>query len=123
MTGPKTDLRAAAALRSDELLTTAVAFHCQQAVEKALKAIIEEENLPLPKTHDLGRLLGILRQSVHFEVDEDQLDILNQVYVSGRYPMDMGILPTGRPSLDEAAQMVTFAVQVFERVTSVLGGP
>ena len=117
----ETDLRAATVLCGDEFLTAAVAFHCQQTVEKAFKAIIEEKNLPLPKTHDLQRLLGVIRQSVPIEIDEDQLDILNQVYVSSRYPMDLGILPSGRPTSGEARQMYTFARQAFEKIGSLLG--
>jgi HEPN domain-containing protein len=116
----QTDLHAASALCEDEALTAVVAFHCQQAVEKAFKAIIEERSLRLPKTHDLQRLLGIVQQAVHLELDGDQLDVLNQVYVSSRYPMDLGIFPSGRPSLEEARQIHAFAEQVFSEVASLL---
>jgi len=115
------DLRAAGTLCPDPLLTAAVAFHSQQAVEKAFKAIIEEHTLPLPRSHDLERLLGIVREAVPLALDEDRLDVLNQVYVSSRYPMEVGILPTGRPTPAEARQMYAFAQQVVEEVASILG--
>ena len=38
----------------------AAAFRTQQAVEKALKAALVAESVPLDKTHDLNRLLGKL---------------------------------------------------------------
>jgi len=51
-----------------------ICFHCQQAVEKYLKAFLQERGTPIPKTHDLKALLdltlpfdptlGSLRQSV-----------------------------------------------------------
>ena len=35
-------------------------FHCQQSGEKFLKALLEELGQPVPKTHDLVRLLELL---------------------------------------------------------------
>jgi HEPN domain-containing protein len=37
-----------------------VAFHCQQAAEKYLKAVLNEGGLAIPKTHDLEALLDLL---------------------------------------------------------------
>jgi HEPN domain-containing protein len=36
-----------------------VCFHCQQSVEKYLKARLEEAGVNFPKTHDLIKLLGL----------------------------------------------------------------
>jgi HEPN domain-containing protein len=38
----------------------AVCFHCQQAAEKYLKAILQESGLPITRTHDLEILLAAL---------------------------------------------------------------
>ena len=38
----------------------AVCFHSQQAIEKYAKALLVELSLPVPKTHDLGRLRSLL---------------------------------------------------------------
>jgi HEPN domain-containing protein len=38
----------------------AVSFHCQQAAEKFLKALLRELGLPIPRTHDLDQLLVLL---------------------------------------------------------------
>ena len=38
----------------------AVSFHCQQAGEKYLKALLEEDKLHVPKTHDLDALWALL---------------------------------------------------------------
>ena len=37
-----------------------VCFHCQQSVEKYLKARLEEAGIASPKTHDLERLLALV---------------------------------------------------------------
>jgi len=39
-----------------EHLTHMVAFHSQQAIEKSLKALIEEYEIDIPKIHKLIRL-------------------------------------------------------------------
>jgi HEPN domain-containing protein len=40
-----------------------VCFHCQQAAEKYLKAILEENGLKIPKIHDLDKLCKMLLPS------------------------------------------------------------
>src|ERR1700680_2989623 len=37
-----------------------VCFHCQQAAEKYLKALLQEGGLAVPKTHDLVNVLNLL---------------------------------------------------------------
>ena len=41
-------------------LTDLVCFHCQQAAEKYLKALLQEQGAVVPKTHDLRHLLRLL---------------------------------------------------------------
>src|SRR5262249_38640420 len=38
----------------------AVCFHCQQASEKYLKALLQETGAPVPRTHDMEDLLDLL---------------------------------------------------------------
>jgi HEPN domain-containing protein len=62
-------------------------FHCEQAVEKSLKALwIEraEEGFP-PRTHDLVSLAD----EIGLELSEEQRELLrylHEVYTSSRYP-------------------------------------
>src|SRR5260370_40339248 len=37
-----------------------VCFHCQQAAEKYLKALLQETGLVVPKTHELADILDLL---------------------------------------------------------------
>ena len=39
------------------MLCDEVCFHCQQAIEKYLKALMAEHGIPIQKTHDLTILL------------------------------------------------------------------
>jgi HEPN domain-containing protein len=41
-------------------LNDLMCFHCQQAAEKYLKALLQEQGVPVPRTHDLGDLLDLL---------------------------------------------------------------
>lgn len=51
------DLRAAKVdLGADPPLLADAAFHCQQAVEKALKALLTDHDHLFRKTHDIGEL-------------------------------------------------------------------
>ena len=46
--------------RRSKFLPNVVGFHCQQCVEKYLKARLEEAGLPIPKVHALTVLLKLL---------------------------------------------------------------
>lgn len=80
------DLRALRAMSdavafSDEI----VGFHAQQAVEKALKAWLACLGVVFPKTHDLQRLLDLLREKgIATEAMETFVD-LNAFAVQYRY--------------------------------------
>ncbi|OGQ05393.1 MAG: hypothetical protein A2W61_05845 [Deltaproteobacteria bacterium RIFCSPLOWO2_01_44_7] len=79
------DLSAARSmLKSKHLLY--VAFLCQQAVEKVLKAMwcARCDDSP-PYTHNLGVLVESLKLSLSDE-QLDFLELLNRFYIVGRYP-------------------------------------
>jgi HEPN domain-containing protein len=42
------------------ILSDQICFHCQQAVEKYLKAMLQEHKLPIQRTHDITVLLDQL---------------------------------------------------------------
>ena len=63
------DLRTCEKLLGDDLLTSVVAFHSQQIVEKCFKSIIEKEGLQLARIHTLARLFGLIQNSIPFTVD------------------------------------------------------
>jgi HEPN domain-containing protein len=64
-----------------------IGFHCQQCVEKYLKARLEEAALNVPKTHDLMALLQLLLASEPlWAAFAPALRRLNDYAVKFRYP-------------------------------------
>lgn len=64
-----------------------IAFHCQQAVEKYLKALLIFHEIDFQRTHDLPYLLELLSRKI--KVDSEHFDkaiILDGFAVEIRYP-------------------------------------
>lgn len=80
----KTDLKAAKVLFDKKLYETC-AWHCHQAIEKILKAIIDSENKHIPKIHDLVELLRIAKIQLPGDL-MDFIEELNLYYLPPRYP-------------------------------------
>jgi HEPN domain-containing protein len=82
---------AESAVRNAPHLYEGVGFHCQQAVEKYLKAALVAAALPAPFTHDLQRLMISLQQAgiIQFTPqDISEANILNEFAVELRYETD-----------------------------------
>ena len=64
-----------------------VCFHCQQSVEKYLKARLEEAGVNFPKTHDLIKLLGLaITVEPQWVALHPFIATLNPYAVGYRYP-------------------------------------
>jgi len=114
------DVEAANALLRHPDLTRLAAFHAQQAVEKSLKAVIEEYNLGVRRTHSLTRLVEMTSSRFRLRADRDMLDRLEAVYIEARYPSELGLLPHGKPTSEEAGEFCAFAQSVCEQIRSQL---
>jgi HEPN domain-containing protein len=65
----------------------AACFHAQQAVEKYLKAFLQEHNVVFPRTHNLVELLELcLLVDGSFELQRVHLTLLDPYAVRYRYP-------------------------------------
>ena len=107
------DLYAAEILLKEEYpLTNIVAFHCQQVIEKYLKAFLIEKDVPLIKTHDLIKLNGMVNEIKNIDIDEKKLIVINEVYSESRYPGDIGLLPEGMPTFEKAKEFLEYAKEV-----------
>ncbi len=101
-------------------LTHIVAYHAQQAIEKSLKAILEAIEEEVPRIHNLITLKGIIDQHVELVVEIDIFDQINELYVDSRYPTDLGYLPDGKPSVEEAVAFRKAAEDIYEQVKTEL---
>ncbi|HPD60165.1 MAG TPA: HEPN domain-containing protein [Thermodesulfobacteriota bacterium] len=113
------DLLAAQRLQDDEDLTNISCFHSQQCVEKSLKALLESRNIAPPKTHDLVRLYGMIEEQ--WNIEEDMLAKLNEVYIDARYPAAIGLLSHGAPSYEETKTFYEFARALNQKVVAIIG--
>lgn len=83
-----------------------ICFHCQQAVEKYIKARLQEADARFPKTHDLSQLIAlVIPHDPLWGVLCDSLRDLDSYAVETRYP--------GRSASRQAARE---AMRIMRRV-------
>ena len=98
-------------MTSDGVETEVAAFHCQQAVEKMLKAYLVYHAIDYEKVHDLGRLLDqCTTVRADFEALRDAVIPLTIYAVAFRYPGPAE--PTG--------EQVEYALGVVDQVWAFL---
>jgi len=105
---------------TEQHLTHLTAFHAQQCVEKCFKAVIEEKELGLLKIHNLQKLGKTIKQHIQLEIDIEIVRTLDKLYIDSRYPGDLGLLPDGKPSLQDAQQFYEFARDIFNQLKQAL---
>ena len=90
------DLRTVELLEAfDDYPCVVAAFHCQQAVEKSLKAFLTWRNIAFLYRHDLGYLLDLCKGvDPEFAALESQIEGLTPYAVEVRYPADLPLTPT-----------------------------
>jgi HEPN domain-containing protein len=82
------DYRTAALLGGRDHFHDQDCFHCQQCAEKYLKALLQELGLPVPRTHNLLALRGLLLpHHTSLRPLRRGLDFLTRFAVGPRYPM------------------------------------
>ncbi len=76
-------------LASERCPAETVCFHCQQFVEKLLKAFLTRRGIETPKTHDLRRLIQLAEPfAPELSLLSDASDTLTIHGVETRYPGD-----------------------------------
>jgi HEPN domain-containing protein len=96
------------------IATSAVCFHCQQVVEKYLKAFLIANGVEIRKTHNIEFLLA---ECEEFDSDFSLIDPkdLNDFGVDIRYPGDIY-----SPSIEETLEHKQIALDVKELVEQKL---
>ena len=102
------------ALENKREYTDSICFHCQQSVEKYLKAYLVFLDIRFEKKHDLGYLLDLINEKEEVS-DElyDMLEKLEDYAVEIRYPDDWF-----EPTLEEAKESYEIVKQVKKFVLS-----
>jgi HEPN domain-containing protein len=107
-------------LKDDYPLTNIAAFHCQQTIEKYLKAYLIEKDAPLIKTHDLIKLNGMIKSINDLGIDEKKLIIINEVYIESRNPGEIGLMPDGMPTDEQAKEFIKYAKEIKTIISNEL---
>ncbi len=111
------DLAVAERLATDEApFCNAITFHCQQAAEKYLKALLTFWGIEIPKTHILAMLIGLVETR-----DETLAKSLMDVIVLTPYGAELRY-PGDRPdaSREEAEHAVHLARMVRDAILPLL---
>lgn len=114
------DLVVIECVMDNRIATGAASFHAQQCVEKSLKAIIEENSERISKIHDLKKLFSMTKPYVQIDFDEKTVAKLNTLYIESRYPGALGLLPHGKPTIEDVREFYLFAKNIFETVKNRL---
>lgn len=116
----KADLINCERILEDEFLSAIVAFHSQQVVDKCFKALIEEKNLDIPRIHNLVRLYQVVEVFLKNPIEIRELMALDSVYTSSRYPSDIGMLATGKPTRRDAQVLYESAKNIYEAIIELI---
>jgi len=107
------DILTAKAIIDVTELTGEVAFHCQQAIEKYFKAYLAEHGKEIHKIHDLLKLYSDVKGIQDWNIDENLIKDISDIYVESRYPANIGMTPEGLlPTPEEARRYLEFALSV-----------
>jgi len=112
------DLLVIEGIIDNEFLTHMIAFHAQQSIEKSFKSLLQADDIKIPRIHKLQNLVS--RVNVKIEIDIEILKILDELYIESRYPSAFGLLPYGKPTLDDVKKFYETAQSFFDEVCIVL---
>jgi HEPN domain-containing protein len=114
----RSDLVLARSSRADEdVLPETLCFHAQQAVEKAVKAVLVSRGVSFPKTHNIGVLVDLLPPKTPHDAILDEAAGLTEYAVSSRYPGEAEDV-----TQEELSLAVSVAEQVIAWATTVVAG-
>lgn len=107
-------------IMDNEHLPHMVAFHSQQAIEKSIKAVLEEKESHVPRIHDIITLKARIEDHIELDVEQDLFDEINELYIDSRYPTDLGLLPGGKPSKEAAEKFFGLASEIYGNIRDFL---
>jgi len=116
----KSDLDVIREILNIEHLTNMSAFHAQQSLEKSLKSILEYHNQRVPKVHNIKKLLALTKEYIIYDINMDTIIKIDTLYIESRYPGDMGLLPYGQPTLDDANEFYNVALKFYYKIDDII---
>lgn len=111
------DIKAVEKLEKEEDITEIVCFHCQQAVEKYLKALLLSNNEDIQKTHNIDFLLNKCKK-YNQELERYIGNTLSDYAVDLRYP-DTAYIPTVEET-KEAIELMNKIISVIKETMKIV---
>lgn len=107
------DIKTVETMKKVEDVTEIVCFHCQQAVEKYLKALLIAHDIEFPKTHNIDFLL---KQSMNINSSFEKFmgNSLSEYAVDMRYP-DIRYIPT-EDEMNEAIDLMYTIINFVKKI-------
>lgn len=94
--------------------------NAQQTVEKTIKALLVENEIPVKRTHDIFELNLILKKSnIIINITDEECDLLNSIYIPSKYPLG-SVLPDFEPHELICTKVFEIASRVFSEVNEFL---
>lgn len=99
-------------LTFEDAVKESICFHCQQAVEKYLKAYLIFLEINFPKTHEIGELIGLI-ENVDNNISQlkNEADKLTDYAVEIRYPDDWF-----EPNQNDVTEAINITQQIREYI-------
>ena len=92
----------------------------QQTVEKALKAILIDNDIKFKKTHDILGLRTLLsKKNIDIDISDEDCDFLNSIYLPSKYPLG-SVIPHYEPDESICKRAVNIATNVSKSVSELL---
>lgn len=89
-----------------------------------MKALLEETGVPVPHIHNVTKLSALLEEEAKISIvlDEDELDLVDAVYIDTRYPAGFGLLASGFPTVEDARTVLQIAEKLCHETSRRLQG-
>jgi len=92
----------------------------QQTVEKALKAVLIDNDFKFQKTHDILELRTLLsKKNIDIDISDEDCDFLNSIYLPSKYPLG-SVIPHYEPDESICKRAVNIATNVSKSVSELL---
>lgn len=111
------DLKSAKILKEHDCGNDMVAFHCQQAVEKSLKAYLIMNGEGIVSGHSLIYLCKLSeKHNSEYRKYIKDCGFLNQYYIETRYPADTPLIVSDY----ETDECIKIADEIYKTVESII---
>lgn len=92
----------------------------QQAVEKALKALLIENSIKILKTHNISELVSLLNKNeLVVDISKDDSELFDSIYLPSKYPL-MSVLPEFEPDESICKNCIKVAENTLDSIRKQL---